>query len=71
MNERGAFQKELKQAFDILAEFLQDDIFIIPVRLDDCNTNNEALSELHITDLHKTSWNSGLDKIMQAMQQKK
>ncbi|MCP4353103.1 MAG: hypothetical protein GY795_47235 [Desulfobacterales bacterium] len=42
-----------------------------PVRLDDCNTNNEALSELHIIDLHKTSWNSGLEKIVQAMQQKK
>ncbi len=62
------FQKELKQAFDILAEHPQDGIFIIPVRLDDCNTNNEALSELHIIDMHKTSWNSGMERIMQAMQ---
>ncbi|MCP4112140.1 MAG: toll/interleukin-1 receptor domain-containing protein [Desulfobacteraceae bacterium] len=68
VNERGMFQKELKQAFNILAEFPQDDIFIVPVRLDDCNTNNEALSELHIIDMHKTPWKSGLEKIMKALQ---
>ncbi|MCP4353758.1 MAG: toll/interleukin-1 receptor domain-containing protein [Desulfobacterales bacterium] len=70
VNERGAFQKELKQAFDMLAEFPQGEIFIVPVRLDDCNTNNEALNDLHIIDLHKTSWNSGLQRIIQALQQK-
>ncbi|MCP4108140.1 MAG: TIR domain-containing protein [Desulfobacteraceae bacterium] len=70
VNEKGAFQKELKQAFDTLAEFPQGNIFIIPVRLDDCNTNNEALSEMHIIDLHKTSWNSGLERIVQTMRQK-
>ncbi|MCP4351776.1 MAG: toll/interleukin-1 receptor domain-containing protein [Desulfobacterales bacterium] len=70
VNERGAFQKELKQAFDILTEFPQDGIFIIPVRLEDCNTNNAALSDLHIIDMHKTAWNSGLDKILQALQQR-
>ncbi|MCP4104579.1 MAG: TIR domain-containing protein [Desulfobacteraceae bacterium] len=69
MNERGAFQKELKQAFDILTELPQDGIFIIPVRLEDCNTNNPALRDLHIIDMHKTAWNSGLDKILQALQQ--
>ncbi|MCP4104380.1 MAG: toll/interleukin-1 receptor domain-containing protein [Desulfobacteraceae bacterium] len=67
VNERGMFQKELKQAFDILAEHPQDGIFIIPVRLDDCNTNNEVLSELCIIDMHKASWNSGMERIMQTL----
>ncbi|MCP4344678.1 MAG: TIR domain-containing protein [Desulfobacterales bacterium] len=69
VTERGILYKELKQAFDILAEFLhEDDIFIIPVRLDDCNPNDEILKELHVIDLHKTSYSNGLEKIIQALQ---
>ncbi|MCP4108141.1 MAG: toll/interleukin-1 receptor domain-containing protein [Desulfobacteraceae bacterium] len=70
VNEKGAFQKELKQAFDILAEHPQDGIFIVPVRLEDCNPVNEILNELHIIDLHKGGYNSGLERIIQAMRQK-
>ncbi|MCP4350543.1 MAG: toll/interleukin-1 receptor domain-containing protein [Desulfobacterales bacterium] len=65
VNGRGMFQKELKQAFDILAEFPQDGIFIVPVCLDDCNPTDEILKELRIIDLHKTSFNNGLEQIMQ------
>ncbi len=71
VNERGAFQKKLKQAFDILAEFSQDEIFIVPVRLEDCNPVGEILNELHIIDLHKSGYNSGLEKIVNAIQNKK
>ncbi|MCP4353102.1 MAG: toll/interleukin-1 receptor domain-containing protein [Desulfobacterales bacterium] len=68
VNERGAFQKELKQAVDILAEFPHSEIFIVPVRLEDCNPMDDILNELHIIDLHKGGYNSGLEKIVQAMQ---
>ncbi len=69
VSEKGAFQKELKQAFDILSEHSQDAIFIIPVRLEDCNPG-DILNGLHIIDLHKGGYNSGLEKIIQAMRQK-
>ena len=36
VNKRGVFQKELKYAFDVLGEFPEGHIYIIPVRIDDC-----------------------------------
>jgi TIR domain/Protein of unknown function (DUF3298) len=35
--KRGFFQKEIKQALDIWDEKLEDDIYLIPVRLDECS----------------------------------
>ncbi len=70
VNERGMFQKELRMAFDILDELHDSDIFVIPVRLEECNPANEKLDELYIIDLHKNGYNSGLEKIIQVLQQK-
>ncbi len=49
-------------------EFPQDEIFIVPVRLEDCNPADEILNELHIIDLHKGGYNSGLQKIIKTLQ---
>ncbi len=38
INKRGYFQKEINIALDLKKEKLQDDIYIIPVRFDDCQT---------------------------------
>ncbi|MBN1189361.1 MAG: toll/interleukin-1 receptor domain-containing protein [Dehalococcoidales bacterium] len=35
--KRGFFQTEMKEALDILSEFPEDQIFIIPVRLENCD----------------------------------
>lgn len=37
VDHKGVVQKELKIALDVLDEFPESQIFVIPVRLDDCN----------------------------------
>ena len=36
VNKRGFLQKEIKDALDIWQEMLDSDIYLIPVRLEDC-----------------------------------
>lgn len=36
VDKRGWIQREIKQALDIWQEMLEDDIYLIPVRLEDC-----------------------------------
>ena len=58
---RGFRHSELDQALKILNEF-EDHIFLIPVRLDDCEMPREDLSELNCVDLFP-DWNSGMTKL--------
>ncbi|MBD3306138.1 TIR domain-containing protein, partial [candidate division KSB3 bacterium] len=51
LSKRGYVQKELKKALDMLDEFSPEDIFLIPVRLDDCEPLDERLHDLHWVDL--------------------
>jgi hypothetical protein len=50
ISKRGFAQKEVKYALEILDELPEDQIFIIPLRLDDCYIP-ERLRELHCIDL--------------------
>ena len=47
VSKRGFVQKELKKALDLLDEFSPYDIFVIPVRLDECQPADERLQNLH------------------------
>lgn len=66
VNHRGFVQKELKQALDLLGEFPEGDIFVIPVRLDDCKPRHKKLGDLYSIEIF-SSWEVGFDKIVQAL----
>ena len=66
IDKRGFVQSELKIALEILDEFPEDAIFIIPVRLDDCQLQNAKLKELHIIDLFPL-YNRGLTRLLDAI----
>lgn len=51
ISKRGYVQKELKIAFDILDEFPSEDIFVLPVRIDNCMPIDERLQNLQWGDL--------------------
>ncbi len=70
VTKRGFLQKELWLAFEVLEEFPRGSTFIIPVRLDDCNLPDEIPGKMNIINLHETSWNSGLEEILQELRQK-
>jgi len=62
VSKRGFVQSELKQALEILDEFPESDVFIIPVRVDECSPSHRRLRALHWVDLFP-SFEDGLRKI--------
>lgn len=56
VRRRGYLQKEVKDALKIQEEKLGDDIYVIPVRLDDCEIPDD-LRDIHCLDLYEeTNW---------------
>lgn len=51
INRRGYAQKELRIALEILDEFPDNRIFVIPIRLDNCIPTHAALRDLNWLDL--------------------
>ncbi|MBU0567646.1 toll/interleukin-1 receptor domain-containing protein [bacterium] len=66
VSKRGYVQKELKTALEVLDEFPPSEIFIIPVRIDECAPSDERLRDIHFADLFP-SYDEGLKKILQAI----
>jgi len=64
---RGPANRQTVQALDILNEFPQDDIFVIPARLEPCEPSHEKLGELEYADLFP-DWDLGFQKILSAVQ---
>lgn len=66
--KKGFAQKELVIALKILDEFPEHDIFIIPVRLNECYPSHEKLKELNWVDMFP-SWEDGINKILSVIKQ--
>ena len=64
VNRRGFLQREIKQALDIWEEKLKDDIYLIPIRLDECNVPDE-LSEFQWVNLFEENGRRQLVKAIQ------
>lgn len=63
VNKRGVIQEELKEALQIWLRKLDDDIYFIPVRLEECPVP-EALAKFQWVDLHT---DGGFAKLSQAL----
>ena len=64
VNRRGVIQREIKEALDVLQEKLESDIYLIPVRLEECDVP-ESLREFHWANLYEEH---GLTRLLQAIQ---
>jgi CheY-like chemotaxis protein len=64
VDRSGYFQKEISMALDILKEQPPDKIFLIPARLEECETPHEGLRELHRVDLFSPG---GYDRLVRAL----
>jgi hypothetical protein len=62
-SKKGFVQKEIAQALDILDEFPESDIYIIPIRLNECSPSHDKLKELHWVDMFPT-WDDGISRIL-------
>jgi hypothetical protein len=61
--KRGFLQKEIKEALDIWKEKLDEDIYLIPVRLEECEVP-EPLNDLQWVDLYRED---GMDRLKEAI----
>lgn len=64
--KRGFFYKEMNDALAILEEFPEDQIFFIPIRLEECNLSFESLREIHYVDFFP-NWDEGLKKVLKVI----
>ncbi len=63
VSKTGYVQKELKEALDLLDQQAPSKIFIIPVRIDECEPDDERLQELHWVNLF-SDYKEGLRQIL-------
>lgn len=66
LNKRGFVQSEMKRALEVLSETPSNQIFIIPVRLDDSYPEDEQLRALNWVDLYP-NYEKGLKRILTAI----
>lgn len=66
VSNRGIRHSELRQALDILDEYPEDKVFLIPIRLDDCEMPFEKLESITYADLFP-NWNNGIDMIKRSL----
>ena len=66
VRKRGGFQAEIRYALDCARRAPLDDVYIIPVRLDDCRVPPVVRRELQYIDLFP-HWNRGVGRISAIM----
>ncbi len=72
INKRGYVRKEIKQALDTLDKFSPDQVYVIPVRLDDSKPIDERLHKIQWVDLWpEAAYRKGLQRILQVLALKK
>ena len=62
VNKRGGFQAEIRYALNCASRVPLDDVFLIPVRLNDCRVPVRIQRETQYVDLFP-DWDSGFDRI--------
>lgn len=63
LSKRGYVQKELRHGLNVMMEIPENEIFLIPVRLEECAPSLDLLRELLWVDLYP-SYKEGLKKII-------
>jgi hypothetical protein len=65
----GHYQKEIKEALEILDNYPNNKVFVVPVRLDDCTPHNKRLADLQRVDIFPESeWYIGITQLMRLFQ---
>ena len=62
VRKKGGFQSELRYALDCARQVPLDEIYIVPVRLDDCAVQRIIQHELQYIDLFP-DWDAGMDRL--------
>ncbi len=66
VNKRGAFQAEIRYALDCARRVPLDEVFLIPVRLDECRVPHRIQRETQYVDLFP-DWDEGIGRIVEIL----
>jgi hypothetical protein len=69
VTKRGGFQAEIRYALDYGNRIPLDEIFLIPVRLDECRVPARVQREVQWVDLFP-SWKQGFQRVLKIMRSK-
>jgi hypothetical protein len=64
--KRGSFHSELRYALFCAAKVPLDEIFLIPLRLDDCRVPNRVSKQIQYVDLFP-DWKAGVNRLIAVM----
>jgi len=67
VKKRGGFQSEVRYALDCASRLPIDDVFLIPVRLDDCPVPARIQRETQYVDLFPC-FDAGVERIVATME---
>jgi hypothetical protein len=65
-SKRGSFHSELRYALFCAAKVPLDEIFLIPLRLDDCTVPNSISKQIQYLDLFP-DWQAGIERLIAAI----
>jgi len=51
ITKKGHVQNEIRQAIEVAQDYPDDDVFIVPIRIDECEPTFAAIRQLHRIDL--------------------
>jgi len=66
VQKKGYVQREIREALEILDGLSYKDIFVIPVRTENCKVSNKKLNERQMVDLFP-DWEDGIKKVLEGM----
>jgi hypothetical protein len=67
VRKKGSFQAEIRYALDCARRVPLEEIYLVPVRLDDCFVPSKIRRETHYIDLFP-DWNRGVRRIVSVIQ---
>jgi len=67
VGKRGFVQKEVRYALEVAEEFNEDEIFIIPIRIEECEPSFERLKKLHRADFFP-SYEKGIQEVLKTLE---
>jgi cold shock CspA family protein len=66
VGKRGHVQKELRRALEVADRYPEDELFLIPVRVEECEPTFRAIRKLHRLDLFP-DYAEGLSKLLRVV----
>ena len=64
--KRGFVQREVRAALGVLDSLPEESVFVIPVRVEDCEVHFESLADIHYIDLFP-DWDEGIRQLRRAL----